>query len=358
MRHHPPTGERTTRRSPGPAIPVCSDNEWDPLEECVVGTARRSMFPAEDERMIRATMPREHWHRFVAGNPFPADIVDNAERELDGLSALLESRGVRVRRPRPVDWTELGGYTAAMPRDGFLVVGDRIVEAPMAWRSRRDELSAYLPLIREYRQDGATWLPSGVSHDSACLLEGTASPDGDWAINDSRPAWDAADFLRLGEGIVVGQLSHVTNRSGVEHLRERLGPGYRVHLLEPDDPHAMHIDASLCPLTEGLALYNPDRLTPRRLRHTPLHDWRLVPAPVPKHRTWPPLYMTSPWISMNLLVLGPEHVLVEAEDDDMCALLEELGYRPLRCPFRHVQSLGGSFHCATLDIRRRGDRPG
>ncbi|WKX69321.1 amidinotransferase [Streptomyces sp. XD-27] len=346
MDHHSPQSIRDGAR----ASPVHAANEWDPLREVVVGVAHGAMFPAEDTAMVRATMPREHWSRFVPGNPFPAEVVHAAEQELDQLATLLTERGVRVHRPLSLDWAALGGYSSAMPRDGLFVTGERIIEAPMAWRSRRREHDAYLPLVQRLVKEGARWLPAGVDRETSGLLDGAGSRDG-WVINNTRPAWDAADFLRLGE-VVLGQLSHVTNPSGVAHLQERLGPEHRVHLVGPDDPHAMHIDATLCPLREGLALYNPERIAPHQLRRSPLRDWHLVAAPPPTPRSWPPLFMTSAWVHMNLLVVGPDQVVVEAADDAMADLLGGLGFTPLRCPFQHVQSLGGSFHCATLDLRR------
>lgn len=44
-----------------------------------------------------------------------------------------------------------------MPRDILLVVGNEIIEAPMAWRSRFFEYRAYRPLIKEYFKKGAKW---------------------------------------------------------------------------------------------------------------------------------------------------------------------------------------------------------
>lgn len=46
---------------------------------------------------------------------------------------------------------------AAMPRDILIVVGDEIIEAPMAWRSRFFEYRAYRPLLKEYFKRGAKW---------------------------------------------------------------------------------------------------------------------------------------------------------------------------------------------------------
>lgn len=49
------------------------------------------------------------------------------------------------------------GLYAAMPRDILLVVGDEIIEAPMAWRSRFFEYRAYRSLLKEYFKGGAKW---------------------------------------------------------------------------------------------------------------------------------------------------------------------------------------------------------
>lgn len=49
------------------------------------------------------------------------------------------------------------GLYAAMPRDILLVVGDEIIEAPMAWRSRFFEYRAYRSLLKEYFRGGAKW---------------------------------------------------------------------------------------------------------------------------------------------------------------------------------------------------------
>ena len=36
------------------------------------------------------------------------------------------------------------------------------------------------------------------------------------------------------------------------------------------------------------------------------------------------------------------------------AFLRDWGFEPIPCAFRHAYKFGGSFHCATVDIRRRG----
>lgn len=53
--------------------------------------------------------------------------------------------------------TSLAGLYAAMPRDILLVIGNEIIEAPMAWRARFFEYRAYRPVIKEYFRQGAKW---------------------------------------------------------------------------------------------------------------------------------------------------------------------------------------------------------
>ncbi|KAF3914551.1 hypothetical protein ABW20_dc0100249 [Dactylellina cionopaga] len=125
-------------------------------------------------------------------------------------------------------------------------------------------------------------------------------------------------------------------------------------MLDVNDPNTMHIDATILPLREGLLVYHPYKVTEAALRdHEVLADWNLVPFPfIPQAPESPPLYMTSPWLSLNALVLDGKRVIVESSDDRTAKFYEELGMECIRCPFKHVNSIGGSFHCATVDLVR------
>lgn len=68
-----------------------------------------------------------------------------------------------------------------------------------------------------------------------------------FVVTEFEPTFDAADFVRCGRDI-IGQMSHVTNASGIEWLRRHLGGGYRVHEIKSRSPQAMHIDTTLMPL--------------------------------------------------------------------------------------------------------------
>ena len=55
---------------------------------------------------------------------------------------------------------------------------------------------------------------------------------------------------------------------------------------------------------------------------------------------------------MNVLVLDGEKVIVDATDIEFVECMRELDMEPIFCPLRHVNSVGGAVHCATLDLVR------
>lgn len=303
-------------------------------------------------------MPSEHFHEFRPNHPFPAELLKKAEEELAQFASILHDNGVQVYRPESVAWSKAGGYTGAMPRDGLLTVGNTIIEACFSWACRHQEIDlAYAKILDELAKDSSVRVVRApkVAHPDAIYAGVEERRDGvhEWAINNSRPAFDAADFLRFGK-VLIGQLSNVTNRKGVEYLQQVIPEGYTVELLNTTDESAMHIDATILPLRKGLLIYNPKKVSEASLRkHTIFQDWDLHAYPyLPSPREYPPRYMTSGWLLMNVLSLDEKRVVVEAGDVEFAEYIKKLGMEPIPCPFQHVNSIGGSFHCATVDLVR------
>lgn len=350
------------------AVPIVNTyNEWDPLEEVVVGIIDGAAVP-DWHISLQATMPENQWKFFrqFGGKPFPEEQIQAAKRDLDTFVHILETEGVIVRRPDVInhaipystpEWGSPGGLYAAMPRDVILVIGDEIIEAPMAWRSRYFESLAYRKLIKEYFKKGARWTtapkPQLCDQQYNYNYDYEAPADEkqkNYVITEFEPTFDAADFIRCGRDIFV-QKSHVTNEFGIQWLRRHLGDKYRIHIIEVNDSHPMHIDASFMPLAPGKLLLNAQRILkiPEMFK-----SWDILYAPkpcIPKNHT---LYMTSCWINMNVLMLDHERVMVEKSEESIIKALKSIGLKPITCPFVNFNTFGGSFHCATLDIRRRG----
>ncbi len=116
-------------RITGPAevthCPVNSYNEWDPLEEVIVGIVDGATFPSWHIAM-EAPLPEDQREIFQknAGRPFPKERIAAAKHDLEEFVHILEAEGVKVRRPVPMNqlqpygapgWVSNGLYDA-MPR--------------------------------------------------------------------------------------------------------------------------------------------------------------------------------------------------------------------------------------------------
>lgn len=227
----------------------------------------------------------------------------------------------------------------------------------MADRSRYFEAWAYRRLFTEYFKAGAKWTsaPKPQLVDAQYDLNYTPPAAGQeprYVVNEFEPTFDAADFVRCGRDI-FGQCSHVTNKLGIEWLRRHLGPGFRVHELTSRCPQAMHIDTTLAFLAPGKVMVNPDFLDIEKIR--PLFKgWDVLVAPRPVSTRQTRFDVISLWANMNVLMLDEKRILVEKKQEPTINALKSWGFQPIACAFENYYPFMGSFHCATLDIYRRG----
>jgi glycine amidinotransferase len=352
-----------------PIYAVNSWNEWDPLEEVIVGRLDGAVVPPFH---VSVTYNRPHWtswlHRLTAGRRYPQWMVRRAQTELDGFVRMLEAEGVRVRRPELIDqrrrirtplWSSRG-FCLACPRDLYLVVGDEIIETPTCWRSRHFEGDAYRTLFKEYSTNGARWtaaprpqLPDELFDASYRVPEPGETIR--YITNEFEPVFDAADIARCGRDLFITR-SNVTNEAGIRWLRRHLGErGLRVHELESRCNRPAHIDTTFVPLAPGKVLVNPDFIDVDRLPSI-LKRWDVLiaPRPDPVDDLMAKFSMCSPWTSINVLMLDHRHVVVEASQPTLHRSLKDWGFEPLPLPFLAYGPFGGAFHCATLDTRRQG----
>lgn len=82
--------------------------------------------------------------------------------------------------------------------------------------------------------------------------------------------------------------------------------------------------------------------------------WTIVTPPTPVIPDDHPLWMSSKWLSMNVLMLDEKRVMVDANEGPIQKMFEKLGISTIKVNIRNANSLGGGFHCWTCDVRRRG----
>lgn len=378
----PPRAEPEARPA-APVLTVNSWNEWDPLREVVVGSADHAGFePTEPGSRPALRRPEPGGNgRFPTGAK-PQRMVERANEELDGLTALMESRGVTVHRPHAHDFSAPvrtptfsveNQYCAVCPRDVMITVGNEIIEATMSRRARFFEYLAYRPIVYSYWHNDPhmiwTVAPKPTMAEAMYRQEFWDWPlETRWArmhafeycVTQDEVVFDAADICRFGRDVFV-QESMTTNRAGIDWLRRHLEPrDLRVRPLHfPLDLFPSHIDCTFVPLRPGLVLVNPERpLRDGEERLFRDNHWELVEAPMPvlSDPEMPTYCQSSKWLSMNILSLSPETVICEAQEQPLQDLLDKLGFEVLTVPFRNVYEFGGSLHCATWDIRRDGAR--
>ena len=56
---------------------------------------------------------------------------------------------------------------------------------------------------------------------------------------------------------------------------------------------------------------------------------------------------------MNMLVLDPATVIIDAAQTKLITILKSHGIESIPLTLRHSRTLGGGFHCVTLDTRRK-----
>ena len=339
---------------------VWSCNEWDPLEEVIVGNPLRARFPTADPSTQLAEFPDRSLDEIPKG-PFPNWVIEETEEDLDAFVSALENAGVTVRRPdtwphekefSTVDWRSQGYYNYC-PRDILLVIGDQIIETPNVIRSRSQESYSYRKLLLDYLNSGARW----YSAPKPMLLDSLFDVDMEKPTpRNDEPAFDAANVLRFGRDLLY-LVSATGNELGGQWLQTMLGEEYRVHFLK-DVYYGSHIDSTFAALRPGLVLCNPGRINADTLPDI-FKQWDVVYSP-PMENTdrFGADYLSksigSKWIDMNVFSISPDRVVVDCDQSALIKVLEKHGLEVIPLKLRHSKMMGGGFHCVTLDIRRAG----
>lgn len=335
---------------------VSSSNEWGRLRSVIVGRADNARVPVNDLSLRAINYAGANRHPIPSG-PYPRRVVDEANEDLEYLCQIFRAAGVAVFRPESpctevrhgiAGW-QSDGFYAYCPRDGFLVVGNTIIECPMALRARYSDAFPYRAILLDAMRDGARWIaapkPQLLDHD----YDENADEDHK-SLRNIEPVFDAANVLRADEDLLFLE-SNSGNALGAQWLQQALGSSYRVHVLR-DIYSYMHIDSTISLIRPGLALLNPARLGANNLPEF-FKNWRILWCPEPIDVGFAgPYEHASRWIGMNLLMLDERTAVVEKSQSPLIRMLESEGITVVPVPMRHARTLSGAAHCVTLDLKR------
>jgi N-dimethylarginine dimethylaminohydrolase len=323
---------------------MLSKNEWDPLKSVIVGIADDARIPLADTSLRMVNYADVHkFYKIPSAGLYPKQVIDEANEDLDLFSKFLESCHVKVHRP---DKSVVPSYYNYCPRDSVLVHDDTIIATPMPLRSRQDEYKALLPALSQHGDVLVPRFPRDSSlYNSGCL----GNPD-ILALTETEPAFDAANILRSNDDLFY-LVSNSGNKKGAE-LLQMAHPDKKVHTIEGVYSY-MHLDSTIALLREGLMLLNPARIKSVKQLPKVLQSWDVIWAPEPVDIGHYPGYCNaSTWVSVNLFSVSPTLAIVEEHQNELRLLLEDNGIEVKLMAMRHARTLGGCFHCVTLDLER------
>lgn len=300
---------------------ISSWNEWDPLQEIVVGTATNANWPQHDT-VFRSEAETTLWKDTpLPKGPVPQWIIDETNEDLEGLCDILRQANVVVHRPTDMDFVARDGMYNYCPRDRLLIAGDTIVDTNMHYPCRNMETEALQAVLA-----GNT------------VLEMPREPEF---------VLDAANVCRLNDTLLYLE-SASGNRAAAIWLAANL-PGWTV---ETCNFYAgVHIDSTVVPVREGLVLLNAARVNEDNCPQV-FETWDKIYVDEVVAQDFYQYPYASKWIAMNMLVVDPHTVIVDRYQNELIKKLEQWSFTVIPSELRHSRTLGGGFHCVTLDTRR------
>jgi scyllo-inosamine-4-phosphate amidinotransferase 1 len=298
-------------------------NEWDPLKEVVVGRADYANWPSDDPVFSKESEKTTWKESPVPSGPVPNWIIDEANEDLDLLANVLEQCGAIVHRPRALNYQERGGMYGYCPRDRLLIYGDTIVDPAMMYPCRDMEIEALDDII--YRADTVHRMP-----------------------RDENMILDAANVLRLNESMLYLQ-SASGNQEAYKWLKAKF-PNVPIEVCEFYS--GVHIDSTIVPVREGLVVVNASRVNKDNLPRV-FDNWEVIWVDEVVAQGFYQYPYASKWIALNMLVVDPTTIIVDKHQTELIKRLEDYNMLVLPLELRHSRTLGGGFHCVTLDLVRQ-----
>jgi glycine amidinotransferase/scyllo-inosamine-4-phosphate amidinotransferase 1 len=301
---------------------ISSYNEWDKLKKIVVGRADYANWPVNDP-VYRKEAENSLWTETSAPlGPVPQWIIDEAEEDLSTLCKTLNKLEVEVVRPQSMNFQAHDGMYNYCPRDRLLVYGDTIVNPAMMYPCRDMELQCYYDIVDEANH--YHFMP----RNEGMVL-------------------DAANILRLNDKMLMLE-SASGNNAAYEWMRHCF-PTVEIELC--NFYAGVHIDSTVVPLREGLVLLNGTRVNDTNCPKV-FEQWDKIYVDDVVPQGFYDYPYASKWIALNMLVVDPHTVIVDKYQTDLIKKLEQWSFTVIPLELRHSRTLGGGFHCVTLDLWR------
>lgn len=316
-------------------------NEWDSLKKVIVGVADYAVIPPMDKSLRTINYAGIEDVSDVKSGPYPQQVIDEANEDLDTFCNFLRGENVEVLRPK----CEPTKYYNYCPRDSVFVHGELSLATPQPLRARRGNWRSFAHHIPDTIEVPCSYHED--LYDESCI----GDPD-ILALTELTPAFDAANAIRANEEVLY-LVSNSGNVAGATILQNHLGSSATVRVVK-DIYTFVHIDTTIAFLREGLLMVNPTRVKDRDMLPHPFNTWDIINAPDPVDIGYYPGYNNaSEWCNMNLFSVSPSLVALQEDQHPTRRILETYGIECAMLPMRHQRTLSGGFHCVTLDLERQ-----
>jgi len=302
---------------------ISTCNEWDTLKRVVVGDATWANWPSQDPVFARESAASLWTETAPPSGPVPQWIIDETNEDLAQLCSVLTQHGVEVVRPNVHNFQKHNGLYNYCPRDRFLIHGDTVVDPAMMYPCRDQEYQCYVDILADAKK--IIHMPRMVDH----------------------MVLDAANVLRLNDQMLMLE-SASGNRAAYKWLCDHF-PEVKIELC--NFYAGVHIDSTVVALREGLVLLNSSRVNDANCPQV-FRDWDKIYVDDVTPQAFYQYPYASKWIALNMMSIDPSTVIVDAAQTDLIQTLEQRKFTVIPMTLRHSRTLGGGFHCVTLDLER------
>ena len=288
------------------------------------------------------------------------DIFLQTRDDLVAIQTVLESKGVKVHRPKiskafaktitTPAWTEQGVRNCLSPRDSFAVVGDVLLEGASHKRSSHFESLYYKELFVELFRQGGKW----ISMPPPALSD--LSYDNESYLTNIEPILDTAQLARFGNRLLVSTKG-AGNQLGVEWINRTFD---KFEVIAMDSCFSGHLDAQIKIIRPGLVI-SPYA----RVKHPDfMQKWDIIPTKIYgdalaiiddrfQDDDWDNTYFQTSMLSYDentVFVFDHYKKLFPTFIKDM----ERKGVECVFIPFKHQHWFSQGSTCLTCDINRSG----
>jgi scyllo-inosamine-4-phosphate amidinotransferase 1 len=235
---------------------------------------------------------------------------------------VLTKLGVEVLRPAEMNFVDCEGMYSYCPRDRLVVAGDCVVDPAMMYPCRDQEIKTL-----DFVLDRARTIKNMPRNQGMIM--------------------DAANVCRLGDTWLY-LLSDSGNQLALDWLRSKLP---NINIEACNFYNGVHIDSTIVPLREGFVVLNASRVNSDNCPRA-FDGWTKLWVTDVEAQSFHEYPYASKWIGLNMLSIDPNTVIIDKAQYTLIEDLEKAGFTTIPLELRHSRTLGGGFHCVTLDLER------